>query len=87
MTLNLRPIRRRVLATLLLVLSAPFWVVAMVLVPIYYTERLSYGIVNRCLFGFLAAWRSNPIVEPLDSRQRYFAKSRNARRAHKVVRS
>jgi len=59
----------------------------MVLVPIYYAERFSYGIVYRCLFGFLAAWRWNPIVQPLDSRQRYFRKSRKARRAHKVVRS
>jgi len=76
-------------ALFLLALSSPCWVVALVLVPVYLLERLcmraAWGSMDRLR-------RASTVVEvlkrePLEAaRDRYFAKSRNARRARKVVR-
>jgi len=78
---------RVALATLMLFLSTPAWCLALALVPIYYTERFSFWCVRRARFGFIAAIKDRPKIDPLTSRDRFLAKSRNARRHHKVVRS
>ncbi len=78
---------RKVAALALLVLTGPLWVLGLVLVPIYFIERASYWSCRRALLRFLAAMHGQAVkVDPLSSRDRYFASSRNARRAHKVVR-
>lgn len=72
---------------LFLILTGPLWVVGLALVPVYFIERLCYYGARRGLLRFLTAWRA-PIAppSPLSSFERYKAKSRNARRAHKAVR-
>jgi len=74
-------------AIFVLFLSSPCWALALVLVPVYFVERACYHQVLRSFEGLR---RASTVVEfvnsPLSSRVRYFAKSRNARRAHKAVR-
>lgn len=77
---------RRLQWGFLLALSTPLWVVGLVLVPVYFIERLCYSYCLRALQGFMAAMRNRPEAGPLSARDRYFAKARNARKARKVVR-
>jgi hypothetical protein len=67
-----------------LLLTAPLWAIGLVLVPVYLVERFCYWTCRRALYGVTRAARESRA--PLSARDRYFAKSRNARRAHKAVR-